>query len=193
MTWMPPERTPVHCVQLEEEFDWLLAIYQKLQPRHVLEIGAHTGGTLYHWMQHAPAGSWFTVVSTPATAHIPTWVAWANAHGHGLEVLDADSTAPASVDWMRIQAPYDFAFIDGSHWYEYVSQDWANVRTMMRKGGIVAFHDITDHGGMPNERVDVPKLWREIKAEKKGAVARYKTAEKIALPGVYCGIGVCYL
>lgn len=188
MAWIADNRTPVHCVQLEAEFDWLLDIYRTLAPRHILEIGAHVGGTLWHWMQEAPPGSWFTVVSTGATPHIATWVNWANEHGHGLEVLDADSTAETSVAWMRSQAPYDFAFIDGSHWYEYVSQDWANVRPMVRTGGVVAFHDVTDHGGMPDERVDVPRLWQEIKREKK-----LKTAEKIALPGVYCGIGVVYL
>ena len=193
MTWIADDRTPVHCVQIEEEFDWLLSIYRTLKPRRVLEIGAHVGGTLYHFMQEAPRELNFTEVSIGATPHIQTWVDWANARGHGLEVIDADSTSEASVKWMQIQAPYDFAFIDGSHWWEYVSKDWENVRPMVRKGGIVAFHDITDHGGMPNERVDVPRLWREIKAEKRGAVARYRTAEKIALPGVYCGIGVVYL
>jgi predicted O-methyltransferase YrrM len=193
MTWMDETTTPVHCVQLKEEFEWLLDIYEKLKPRRVLEIGSHVGGALYHFMQRAPKGSNFTSVSMGATPHIRAWVDWANQHGHGLEILDADSTALASVEWMQIQAPYDFVFIDGSHWYEYVSKDWENARGMVRKGGIVAFHDITDHGGMPNERVDVPDLWREIKAEKKGAVPRYKTAEKVALPGVYCGIGVVYL
>lgn len=187
MTWMPDDRTPVHCVQIEAEFDWLLRIYRKLAPRHVLEIGAHVGGTLYHFMREAPPGSWFTEVSMACTPHIPTWVAWANERGHGLEALDGDSTDPRNVEWMRSQAPYDFAFIDGSHWWEYVSKDWENVRTMVRKGGIIAFHDITDHGGMPNERVDVPRLWKQIKDE------GLRTAEKVALPGVYCGIGVVYL
>ncbi len=188
MSWIADDRTPVHCVQLEEEFDWLLDIYRTLAPTRVLEIGSHVGGTLWHWMQHVAPGGHFTVVSLHATPHIPIWVGWANAHGHGLEVLDADSTAETSVAWMRVQAPYDFAFIDGSHWYEYVSQDWANVRPLVRKGGVVAFHDVTDHGGMPDERVDVPRLWKEIKREKK-----LRTAEKIALPGGYCGIGVVYL
>lgn len=187
MTWMDESSTPVHCVQLKEEFEWLLSVYDKLAPRRILEIGSHVGGALWHFMQHAKKGSNFTSVSMGATPHIPLWVDWANARGHGLEVLDSDSTALASVDWMRIQAPYDFAFIDGSHFYEYVSKDWANVRPMVRKGGIVAFHDITA-GGVPNERVDVPRLWSEIKADKK-----IKTAEKIALPGQFCGIGVCYL
>jgi predicted O-methyltransferase YrrM len=188
MTWMPDNRTPVHCVQLEEELDWLLAIYRELAPRHILEIGAHVGGTLWHFMQNAPKGSWFTEVSLNTAPHVSAWVAWANERGHGLEVLDADSTAETSVAWMQSQAPYDFAFIDGGHWWEYVSKDWANVRKMMRKGGVVAFHDITDHGGMPNERVDVPRLWKQIRNNK-----QLRTAEKIALPGVYCGIGVVYL
>jgi len=186
MTWMPDSRTPVHCVQLEEELDWLLAIYDNLAPRHILEIGAHTGGTLWHFMQHAPKGSWFTEVSLISTPHIPQWVAWANEHGHGLEVLDADSTAATSVAWMQSQAPYDFAFIDGSHEWEYVSKDWANVRRMVRKGGIVALHDITDH--TLHERVDVPRLWKQIRNNK-----QLRTAEKVALPGQFCGIGVVYL
>ena len=188
MTWMDEASTPVHCVQIKEEFDWLLGIYDKLKPRKVLEIGAHVGGTLWHFMQHSPKGSNFTSVSIGSTPHIPLWVTWANEHGHGLEAIDADSTSLGSVDWMKIQAPYDFAFIDGSHWWEYVSQDWANVQPMMRKGGIVAFHDITEHGGMPDERVDVPRLWKTIRGNK-----QLKTAEKVALPGVYCGIGVVYL
>ena len=180
MTWMDETSTPVHCVQLKEEFEWLLGIYDTLAPRKILEIGAHVGGTLYHFMRHAARGSHFTSVSLGAGPHIPLWVQWANERGHGLEVIDADSTTPELVAWMQLQAPYDFAFIDGSHWYEYVSQDWANVRPLVRKGGVIAFHDVTDHGGMPNERVDVPRLWREIKADK-----RNKTDEKVALPGVY--------
>ena len=138
MSWIADSRTPVHCVQLEEEFDWLLDVYRTLAPTRVLEIGSHVGGTLWHWMHEAAPGSHFTVISTGATPHVPMWVSWANERGHGLEVLDADSTADTSVAWMRIQAPYDFAFIDGSHWYEYVSLDWANVRPMVRRGGVVS-------------------------------------------------------
>lgn len=186
MTWMPDDRTPVHCVQLQEELDWLLGIYRKMAPRRMLEIGAHAGGTLWHWMYAAEPGAHFTVVSLDATPHIPLWISWANERGHGLEVRDADSTEAESVAWMGIDAPYDFAFIDGSHAYDDVRQDWANVRKLMRKGGVVAFHDITDSAidGM----VGVPRLWREIKANKK-----IKTDEKIALPDQFCGIGVVYL
>ncbi len=184
MTWMDEQSTPVHCVQIKEEFEWLLTIYDKLKPRRVLEIGAHVGGTLWHFMQHAPKGSHFTEVSIGATPHIPLWVDWANQHGHGLEVIDADSTSLGSVDWMRKQAPYDFAFIDGSHVYEYVSADWENVRSMMRKGGIVALHDITEHDAAVFGPVEVVHVWKEIKDKK------LKTTEKFALPGNCCGIGV---
>lgn len=188
MTWMDEASTPVHCVQLKEEFEWLLDIYDKLKPRKVLEIGAHVGGTLWHFMQHAPKKSNFTSVSIGSTQHISLWVDWANQHGHGLEAIDADSTSLATVDWMKLQAPYDFAFIDGSHLYDYVSADWANVRPMIRKGGIVAFHDITDHDPAVYGTVEVAQLWRQLKKNK-----QLRTAEQIALPGECCGIGVVYL
>lgn len=187
MTWMPDNRTPVHCVQFAEELDWLLAIYRELQPRRVLEIGSHVGGTLWHWMHNAASGAHFAAVSLNGAEHIPMWQMWAAECGHTIAALDADSTSETAVAWMAAFAPYDFIFIDGSHLWEHVSQDWAHAQTMIRPGGIVAFHDITDHGGMPNERVDVPELWREITAN------GHRTAEKVALPGVYCGIGVVYL
>lgn len=187
MTWMTDNRTPVHCVQLEEELDWLLGIYRELKPRRVLEIGSHVGGTLWHWMENAEPGAFFAAISLNATEHIPTWRNWAAEKGHTLAAIDADSTTETAVSWMHSFAMYDFIFIDGSHWWEHVSKDWQHAQMMVRPGGIVAFHDITDHGGMPNEQVDVPELWKEITAN------GHITAEKVALPGVYCGIGVVYL
>lgn len=187
MTWMPPESTPVHCVQLVEEFTPLLALVRDLRPARLLEIGSHAGGTLYHFLQCMQPGGQATAISMQANSYAAPWAGWAQAASVGLTVYDGDSTSAQALALMAANAPYDFAFIDGSHWWEYVSQDWANVRPLIRPGGVVAFHDITDHGCMPNERVDVPRLWAQIKAE------GHRTTEFVALPGCYCGIGVVYL
>lgn len=187
MTWMPEHSTPVHCVQLVEEFTPLLQLVHALRPSRILEIGSHAGGTLYHFLQAMQPGGHAVAVSLQATAYSAPWWGWAEARGVGLTVHDGDSTAPEALALMTQHAPFDFAFIDGSHWWEYVSQDWANVRPLVRQGGLVAFHDITDHGCMPQERVDVPRLWAEIQA------GGYQTTELIALPGCYCGIGVVFL
>ena len=56
----------------------------------------------------------------------------------------------------------DVLFIDGDHTYEGVKHDFLSYSPLVRRGGIVAFHDIAEHpekaGG------DVPRFWNELKA-----------------------------
>jgi cephalosporin hydroxylase len=93
MTWMPEHLTPVHCVQLVEEFTPLLALVRDVRPARLLEIGSHAGGTLYHFLQCMAPGGHATAISLQATAYCAPWPAWADAAGVGLTILDADSTA----------------------------------------------------------------------------------------------------
>jgi predicted O-methyltransferase YrrM len=134
----------------------------------------------------APGGRALSV-SLGAQQYSAAWPGWAAATGVELAIMDADSTGDAAKAAMASLAPFDFAFIDGSHLWEQVSVDWATVRPLVRPGGVVAFHDITPHGCMPNEQIDVPRLWEQIKAE------GLQTVELVAAPGCYCGIGVVYL
>jgi len=41
----------------------------------------------------------------------------------------------------KVKGIYDLLFIDGDHSYEGVKQDWVMYSPLVRKGGIVAFHD----------------------------------------------------
>jgi predicted O-methyltransferase YrrM len=41
----------------------------------------------------------------------------------------------------------DFLFIDGDHSYEGVKRDWEMYSTLVRKGGIIAFHDVASNYG----------------------------------------------
>lgn len=55
----------------------------------------------------------------------------------------------------------DFLFIDGDHSYEGVKKDFEMYSSLVRKEGIIAFHDIVKH---PAEtKCEVEKLWNEIK------------------------------
>ena len=56
----------------------------------------------------------------------------------------------------------DFLFIDGDHSYEGVKQDYELYSPLVKKGGIIAFHDICEHP----IRCDVDKYWNEIKVGK---------------------------
>lgn len=42
----------------------------------------------------------------------------------------------------------DFIYIDGNHEYEYIKRDMENYWTKVKKGGILAGHDITGVGGV---------------------------------------------
>jgi len=55
----------------------------------------------------------------------------------------------------------DFLFIDGDHSYEGVKKDFEMYSSLVRKGGIIVFHDIVP--GPPEYAGFVSKFWREIK------------------------------
>lgn len=56
----------------------------------------------------------------------------------------------------------DYLFTDADHSYERVRSDFEMYRAMVRKGGLIAFHDIA--GGPPNIVGGVPRFWGEVKS-----------------------------
>lgn len=55
----------------------------------------------------------------------------------------------------------DFLFIDGDHTYTGVKRDFELYKQLVRKGGIIAFHDIAPHS--LETKCEVNKFWNEIK------------------------------
>jgi predicted O-methyltransferase YrrM len=55
----------------------------------------------------------------------------------------------------------DFLFTDGDHSYEGVKMDFEMYSRLVKKDGIVAFHDIAVHP--PETGCEVSKFWSEIK------------------------------
>jgi predicted O-methyltransferase YrrM len=55
----------------------------------------------------------------------------------------------------------DVLFIDGDHTYEGVKKDFELYSPMMRKGGLIAFHDITP--SLNNSEIEVPQFWNELR------------------------------
>lgn len=50
----------------------------------------------------------------------------------------------ARLDFESLGGPFDFAFIDGCHDYNYVKSDTDNILKVMRKGGLVMWHDYAE-------------------------------------------------
>ena len=54
----------------------------------------------------------------------------------------------------------NFLFIDGDHTYEGVKKDFEMYRPLVKKGGLITFHDIVSG---PAENVGgVPRFWKEV-------------------------------
>ena len=60
----------------------------------------------------------------------------------------------------RKNAPYDFLFIDAGHRYHEVKADFENYSPMVRKGGMIAFHDAVQR----NNEIEVWKFLDELES-----------------------------
>jgi hypothetical protein len=123
------------------------------KPRSLLEIGTFDGRTTIALAANAPADAIVTTLDLPAdTAHeLPV-------EGRDRALIDkpVSGALVAGSPWAaRVRQVYgdsatydfgglqiDFAFIDGSHSYEYALSDSRRVRAMMRGGrGVIMWHD----------------------------------------------------
>lgn len=181
------------------EFERLLDIYYNLQPSNILEIGSLMGQSLKHWIHYSVKGSTVISIDLPVrsfcgpgdprcviqeSAIQNEWPTWAKANNTKLYLIQSESQQPAAktqVQNILKEKLLDFIFIDGNHFYEYVKQDFEMYSPLVKKGGVIAFHDIG-----AREEGTVDRLWNEIKQN-------YKYEEITLHPNKEKGIGVLYL
>lgn len=105
-----------------------------------------------------------------------------------IHLFRADSHLPLSLQNIRAilrEGQLDFLFIDGDHTYKGVKQDFEMYSPLVRKGGLIAFHDICRHP--PETGCDVFTFWKEIKHS-------YPHEELIKNPKQnWAGIGLLYI
>lgn len=165
------EAVEVHgALQKPNELAGLLALLVDEAPRVVVEIGSDAGGTLWAWRQ-LPSVEYVVAVSLPAAG----FHSGRPLDRHGAIVIEGDSHDPdvaallaavlldPACDW-----PADFLLIDGDHTYDGVRQDFEMYAPMVRTGGLVGFHDICPHPGMPE--VEVNRFWRDLSGDREEIV-----------------------
>lgn len=153
------------------EIEELYKIICQMEPRAVLEIGTARGGTLYLWAQASRADALILSVDLPGgkfggaypAERIPFYKAFAR-NDQKIHLLRKNSHAAETLETVKrylVHQPVDFAFIDGDHTYEGVKSDFYLYSPLVRKGGIIAFHDIL---ARPDVRdIEVHRFWNEIK------------------------------
>ena len=71
----------------------------------------------------------------------------------GLDLKGLDTHSQEAIDLAAARKPYDFLFIDAGHTYGDVAADFMNYGYMVRRGGLIAFHDALPRAVHPSIEV----------------------------------------
>lgn len=182
-------------IQVKEEFIELLKIFKDKNPNCLMEIGTANGGTLFSFCKLARDNATIISIDLPRGRFgggypewkIPIYQAF-KKESPKLYLLREDSHKQETLEKVKKilgNNQLDFLFIDGDHTYEGVKKDFEMYSPLVKKGGVIAFHDIAPKG-IPDLTGGVPKFWKEIKSN-------FKTKELIKdLEQTAYGIGIIF-
>jgi SAM-dependent methyltransferase len=178
------------------EFEILLDFYIALKAKSVLEIGSLYGASLQHWLHYSAKNAKVISIDLPISkfcgpldsrckiqedAIANEWKSWSKINNDKLYLIQDFSqkeSVAKEVYKLLNNVFFDFIFIDGNHSYEAVKRDFQLYSPYVRKGGLIALHDIGY-----NEEGEVSRFWDEIRVD-------YKHHELRMHPNKEKGIGI---
>ena len=149
---------------------------QSIAPKVVVEIGTRAGGTLFLWTRCARMLELLVSIDLPGGIHGGGYPAprgklyrlfVQDRPTAKLALLRMDSqagTTKAKLTGLLANRPIDFLFIDGDHRYPGVKRDYELYASLVRPGGLIAFHDIRPN--VDDTSIEVFRLWNEIKNQR---------------------------
>jgi len=188
----PYER--IAAAQINAEFAALMKRLQQENIRYACEIGTMQGGTLYLLTRVALEDAVLVSIDLPGgpfgggygPERVPFFERFARERQKVFCIRKDSKRIETQLALEKILKDQylDYLFIDGDHSYEGVKSDYENYRRYVRKGGLIAFHDIL--GAHPKrQELGVKILWEELKA-KTPRRAEYISDNKRG----YAGIGI---
>jgi len=162
----------IRLSQIPGEIKQLTKEVKQLSPRIVMEIGTAKGGTLYIWSRYLKSCQRIISIDLPGGpfggGYPQTKIKFFKlfAPDKELHFLRGDSHSKEianRVSQILKQDRVDSLFIDGDHTYEGVERDFEMYSKLVRRGGIIGFHDIVP--GPPENVGGVPRFWDEVKSD----------------------------
>lgn len=183
--------------QIREEILKLLIVLNKMKPTFVLEIGTgRNGGTLFLFSRIASEDATIISIDLPRAYHnwkIPLFKSF-TLEDQQIHSIRADSHDRATLDKIETilnDKKIDFLFIDGDHTYEGVKKDFEMYSPLVKKNGIIAFHDIVIH--TPEVCCEVNRFWNEIKPQYEHIEIVKDWKQEHGGIGLIKNIGISYL
>jgi predicted O-methyltransferase YrrM len=124
--------------------------------RTVIEIGTSDGNTTLNLAANAAEGGRVVTIDLPPDwggdldLKVPDLMRNVTVRDRlGVQFAGTDYAAritqvfgdSAKIDYSKLPGPFDLAFIDGCHFYDYVRTDTENVANHMSAGGTIVWHD----------------------------------------------------
>jgi cephalosporin hydroxylase len=159
----PPRIPSQSYAELELFYPYVL----KLKPKNVLEIGVQFGGSLIFWINASEDGGKIIGIDNDVLIpeRVATWKKWLKPQ-QKLYVLNKDSRTQETLGEVKtiLQGEFlDFLFIDANHEMPSPKIDYEQYSPLVRKGGMIAFHDI---GGPPNNNLlGLYQYWESLKQD----------------------------
>lgn len=178
----------IDSVQIRNEILSLAEAVKCIKPKVILEIGTCNGGTLFIWsniatdlvitcdLNESKIREDLYAQFPPDQSACRILPLSGNSHDSDFLQLVKDKLDGRQVD---------FLFIDGDHTESGVRQDYEMYSSLVRPGGLIAFHDIAQKQPIPQNQVQ--NFWASIKDNN-------ETQEFINEPNqVGCGIGLLHV
>jgi len=158
--------------QVKSEFMELLKVVEDKRPKYVLEVGTADGGAFFCFSRLSSEDAVLMSVDLPKGKFGGGYGEWRvpflKAFKKGTQKLflfredsHKDSTLILVKEALNGHE-LDFLFIDGDHTYDGVKKDFEMYGPLVKKGGVIGFHDIVNG---PEEYVGgVPRFWKEVKS-----------------------------
>jgi len=171
--------------QNKDEIAALFKVVEQIRPRTVIEIGTGWGGTLFLFATVASPDAILVSIDLPSNLFGRGYPNWKDSlyksfarDRQKIELVRGNSQQASSVEAVeRVlrNRQVDVLFIDGDHTYEGVKKDFELYSPMMRKGGLIAFHDITP--SLNNSEIEVPQFWNELRDTYENSEIKFKQDE----------------
>ena len=146
----------------EFELKVICQIVKKFNPKTIFEIGTFEGRTTLNMALNAPEANVYTLdlpasglaavvskVEAGEIAYIDKDVSGSRFIGkpvaHRIKQLLGDSS---TFDFSPFYNTVELMFIDGSHAYDYVLNDTEKALKLIKKGGVILWHDYTNWDGV---------------------------------------------
>lgn len=156
----------VDSVQKRSEILSLAKAVADIKPKTILEIGTCNGGTLFIWSNIA-SDLVITCDLNKSKVREELYSQFPPDNSNCQVIpLEGDSHQKSFLEKVEKTLngrKVDFLFIDGDHTEAGVRSDYEMYRHLVRKGGIIGFHDILEKQPIPQNQVYY--FWKDIKQE----------------------------